>query len=237
MTDALFPSPPASTVEVREVVSAARALLRYQGDLGLRGLELPEDLLSPSVARPGAQAPAGVAPEAPTRATEGSEPAPGARPDNAAVALQQIRDQIGNCTRCKLAHRRTNIVFGVGDPRARLMFVGEGPGRDEDLQGEPFVGAAGKLLDRMIRAMGVERGQVYIANIVKCRPPRNRAPEPDEVDACEPFLVHQIRAIRPDVIVALGRNAAQTLLRDPTPITRLRGRWREYESIPLMSTY
>ncbi|MEE8408663.1 MAG: uracil-DNA glycosylase, partial [Myxococcota bacterium] len=182
-------------------------------------------------------APAGAAPAAPTRATQGSESARGARPDNVAVALQQIRDEIGNCTRCKLAHRRTNIVFGVGDPRARLMFVGEAPGRDEDLQGEPFVGAAGKLLDRMIRAMGLERGKVYIANIVKCRPSRNRDPEPEEVDSCEPFLIEQIRAVRPEVIVALGRYAAQTLLRDPTPITRLRGRWREYESIPLMPTY
>jgi DNA polymerase len=136
-----------------------------------------------------------------------------------------------------LCKGRTNIVFGVGAPQAKLMFVGEGPGRDEDLQGEPFVGAAGQLLNKMIAAMGLLRSDVYIANVVKCRPPNNRDPEPDEVAACEPFLKQQIAAVRPKVIVALGRHAAQTLLRDSTPITRMRGKWREYERTPLMPTY
>jgi DNA polymerase len=128
-------------------------------------------------------------------------------------------------------------VFGVGDPAASLMFVGEGPGADEDLQGEPFVGRAGQLLTRMIEAMGFARSEVYIANVVKCRPPGNRDPEPDEIEACEPFLKAQIAAIRPRVIVALGRFAVQTLLRDTTPVSRQRGKWREYEGVKLMPTF
>ncbi|MBI5507495.1 MAG: uracil-DNA glycosylase [Deltaproteobacteria bacterium] len=152
-------------------------------------------------------------------------------------ALVEIRTTIGDCKRCKLCRGRTQVVFGTGLATARLMFIGEGPGRDEDLQGEPFVGAAGQLLDKMIAAMGLGRREVYIANIVKCRPPKNRDPEPDEVAACEPFLKAQIRVIKPEVIVALGRCAAQTLLRDPTPITRMRGHWREYQGIAVMPTY
>ncbi len=158
-------------------------------------------------------------------------------PNLGAEGLADISADIGDCTRCKLCRGRTNIVFGVGAPKARLMFVGEGPGRDEDLQGEPFVGEAGKLLTRMIGAMGLTRSDVYIANIVKCRPPRNRDPEPDEVASCEPFLLRQIAAIRPEVLVGLGRYAVQTLLRDPTPISRLRGRWRSYDGIALMPTF
>ena len=168
-----------------------------------------------------------------------AEPAPPStvpRPSGA-EGLAGIRADIGDCTRCKLCKGRTNIVFGVGAPKARLMFVGEGPGRDEDLQGEPFVGEAGKLLTRMIGAMGLTRADVYIANIVKCRPPRNRDPEPDEVAACEPFLLRQIEAIRPEVLVGLGRYAVQTLLRDPTPISKQRGRWRSYDGIALMPTF
>jgi uracil-DNA glycosylase len=151
--------------------------------------------------------------------------------------LLAVREDVGECTRCKLAGGRTRLVFGVGNPRAELMFVGEGPGADEDLQGEPFVGKAGQLLDRMIEAMGFRRGEVYIANVVKCRPPENRDPEPDEVAACEPFLAAQIAAIRPRVIVALGRFAVQTLLRDPTPIGRQRGRWREFQGVRCMPTF
>jgi DNA polymerase len=128
-------------------------------------------------------------------------------------------------------------VFGTGNPHAELVFVGEGPGADEDEQGLPFVGKAGQLLTRMIEAMGYTREQVYICNVVKCRPPGNRNPEPDEIAACEPFLRAQLAAIRPRAIVALGKFAAQTLLRDPTPITRLRGRWRTYEGIELMPTF
>jgi DNA polymerase len=151
--------------------------------------------------------------------------------------LLVIREEIGECTRCKLAPGRTRLVFGVGNPRAELLFVGEGPGADEDRQGEPFVGRAGQLLTKMIEAMGYRREEVYIANVVKCRPPENRNPEPDEMDACEPFLRAQIRAVGPKAIVALGKIAAQTLLRDPTPISRLRGRWATYEGVRLMPTF
>ena len=152
-------------------------------------------------------------------------------------ALRSIRDELGDCTRCKLAPGRHNLVFGVGDPAAELVFVGEGPGEDEDRQGEPFVGRAGQLLTRMIEAMGYARSAVYIANVVKCRPPGNRNPEPDEIEACEPFLRAQLAAIHPRVIVALGKFAAQTLLRDSTPISRLRGRWATYEGVKLMPTF
>jgi uracil-DNA glycosylase family 4 len=151
--------------------------------------------------------------------------------------LLAIRGEMGDCLRCALGAGRRNLVFGVGDPRAQLMFVGEGPGADEDEQGEPFVGRAGQLLTRMIEAMGFRRSEVYIANVVKCRPPGNRDPEPDEIEACEPFLRRQIAAIGPRVVVALGRFAVQTLLRDPTPISRQRGRWREYEGVRLMPTF
>jgi DNA polymerase len=151
--------------------------------------------------------------------------------------LLAIRSGLGDCTRCKLHGGRTRLVFGVGNPSAELMFVGEGPGADEDLQGEPFVGRAGQLLTKMIEAMGFARSEVYIANVVKCRPPGNRDPEPDEIAACEPFLKAQIAAIRPRVVVALGRFAVQTLLRDATPIGKQRGRWREYEGVRLMPTF
>ncbi|WP_233611981.1 uracil-DNA glycosylase family protein, partial [Corallococcus sp. AB045] len=151
--------------------------------------------------------------------------------------LDQIRRELGDCRRCKLCSGRKNIVFGSGNPRADLVFVGEGPGENEDLQGVPFVGAAGDLLTKMIGAMGFTRNDVYIANVVKCRPPGNRNPEPDEIAACEPFLRSQLLALQPKVIVALGKFAAQTLLRDTTPITRMRGQWREYEGIQLMPTF
>jgi len=152
-------------------------------------------------------------------------------------ALLALREQIGECSRCKLAGGRTKLVFGVGNPDAELMFVGEGPGADEDAQGEPFVGKAGQLLTKMIEAIAFRREEVYIANVVKCRPPGNRDPEPDEIAACEPFLKAQIAAVRPKIVVALGRFAVQTLLRDATAISRQRGRWREYEGVKLMPTF
>jgi DNA polymerase len=151
--------------------------------------------------------------------------------------LDQVREELGECTRCKLHKGRKNIVFGVGNPRARLMFVGEAPGEDEDIQGFPFVGKAGQLLTKMIEAMGLRRDDVYICNTVKCRPPNNRNPEPDEMLACEPFLKGQLGAVQPSVIVTLGKFAAQALLREQTPITRLRGQWRQYEGIPVMPTF
>jgi DNA polymerase len=158
-------------------------------------------------------------------------------PSDPAAALRVVRADIGDCRRCPLHEQRTNIVFGVGNPRAKLMFVGEGPGADEDAQGEPFVGRAGKKLDQMIAAIGLAREDVYIANVVKCRPPGNREPRPDEVATCSPYLFRQIEAIRPRVIVTLGSPAARTLLDTRTGITALRGQWQSYRGIPVMPTY
>ncbi len=156
----------------------------------------------------------------------------------ATTTLDELRAHIGDCRRCKLAPHRTHLVFGVGNPRARLMFVGEAPGRDEDLKGEPFVGRAGQLLTEIItKGMKLRREDVYIANVIKCRPPENRNPEPDEVASCEPFLLRQLELIRPEVIVALGKFAVQSLLRSKAPITQLRGRWYDYHGIKLMPTF
>jgi DNA polymerase len=153
-------------------------------------------------------------------------------------ALAAIREDLGDCTRCKLHELgRRQIVYGVGHPSADLMFIGEAPGADEDIQGEPFVGRAGQLLTKIIEAMGLRRDEVYIANLIKCRPPSNRNPEPDEVAQCEPFLFRQIDVIKPKVIVALGKFAAQALLRTTDPITRLRGREFKYRDAILMPTY
>jgi uracil-DNA glycosylase family 4 len=155
-----------------------------------------------------------------------------------AKTLEELRAAIGDCRRCKLCSGRTHLVFGVGNPQAQLMFIGEGPGRDEDLQGEPFVGRAGQLLtDIITKGMGLRREDVYIANVVKCRPPENRNPEPDEVASCEPFLKRQIDLVRPEIIVALGKFAVQALLQTKAPITKLRGRWHSYHGIKLMPTF
>jgi uracil-DNA glycosylase len=145
------------------------------------------------------------------------------------AALRVIRETIGDCTRCKLCRERTNIVFGVGDPQARIFFVGEGPGADEDEQGEPFVGRAGQLLNNMIQAMGIRREDVYIGNVVKCRPPKNRAPEPDECGTCGPFLMRQIAAVRPEIIVALGATAAKFLLSATDSMANLRGHIYDFQ--------
>jgi len=153
-------------------------------------------------------------------------------------ALAAVRADIGDCTRCKLhTPGRTQIVFGVGNPEADLMFVGEAPGGEEDIQGVPFVGRAGQLLTKIIEAIGLKREDVYIANVIKCRPPQNRNPEPDEVATCEPFLFQQIDIIKPKVIVALGKFGAQTLLRTLDPISRLRGRVFEYRGSKLIPTF
>lgn len=147
-----------------------------------------------------------------------------------AAALRLIREDLGDCTRCRLAQQgRKQIVFGVGNPRAELMFVGEGPGADEDQQGEPFVGRAGQLLNNMIKAMGLRREDVYIANIVKCRPPGNRTPERDECETCSPFLMRQIAVVKPKAIVALGAVAARNLLAINAPMSELRGRWYDFK--------
>lgn len=212
------------------------AHLRFYAELGVSGFsrDAAWRTREQPTPRPGADAPgAGTAAEA------GADSAPAIVPlaRSRAEALAAIRADLGECTRCTLHAGRTNIVFGVGSPDARLMFVGEGPGADEDEQGVPFVGRAGQLLTQIIKAMGFERDEVYIANVVKCRPPNNRNPEPDEIALCEPFLVRQIEAIQPAVIVALGKFAAQTLLRSTVPITRLRGQFHRLGAFDVMPTF
>ncbi|MBA2301871.1 MAG: uracil-DNA glycosylase [Acidobacteria bacterium] len=177
----------------------------------------------------------GISAEAQWRAREGK---PGGQARPTIWTLQSIREDIGDCTRCKLATLgRKQVVFGVGHPSAELMFVGEAPGADEDDQGVPFVGRAGQLLTKMIEAMGFARGDVYIANVVKCRPPENRNPEPDEIGSCEPFLFRQIETIKPKVIVALGAFAAKTLLHSQDPISKLRGHVHDYHGAKLIPTF
>jgi uracil-DNA glycosylase len=155
-----------------------------------------------------------------------------------AQGLLAIREDIGDCTRCRLSKQgRKQIVFGVGNPCAELMFIGEAPGADEDIQGEPFVGRAGQLLNNMIRAMGLRREDIYIANIIKCRPPGNRTPERDECETCSPFLMRQIATIKPKVLVALGAVAAKTLLAINAPMSELRGHWYDFRGTKLAVTY
>jgi len=158
-------------------------------------------------------------------------------PDAAVETLDDIREELTDCRRCPLCAGRATVVFGVGNPRARLMFVGEGPGSEEDRLGEPFVGAAGKRLDRWIARIGLRREDVYIANIVKCRPPGNRPPLPDEAKVCLPYLLRQIRAIRPEIVCTLGATALNFLLGVEEKITRVRGKWRELDGIPVLPTY
>jgi uracil-DNA glycosylase family 4 len=229
----------ASQDELTEVVRALRAYVDYQRELGVLGYP-------PWAAAPAAPLAAAGTPAPLEQARDAPAPTRVAAPDldlfaepavARAATLEDLRAVIGDCRRCKLAPHRTNLVFGVGNPRARLVFVGEGPGRDEDLQGEPFVGRAGQLLTEIItKGMKLRREDVYICNVIKCRPPENRNPEPDEVASCEPFLVRQLQLISPEVIVALGKFAAQTLLRTKAPITQIRGRWFDYQGIRLMPT-
>ncbi|WP_240049410.1 uracil-DNA glycosylase, partial [Burkholderia thailandensis] len=166
-----------------------------------------------------------------------AEPAARA-PSVAELGWDELRARVADCERCRLCEKRTNTVFGVGDERADWMLVGEAPGENEDKQGEPFVGQAGKLLDNMLRALALKRGEnVYIANVIKCRPPGNRNPEPDEVARCEPYLQRQVALVKPKLIVALGRFAAQTLLKTDGSIASMRGRVHEYEGVPVIVTY
>jgi uracil-DNA glycosylase family 4 len=169
---------------------------------------------------------------------EVANPKPESGVTDPARALRVIREDLGDCTRCRLHKQgRKQIVFGVGDARAELMFIGEAPGADEDQQGEPFVGRAGQLLNNMIKAMGLRREDVYIANIIKCRPPGNRTPERDECETCSPFLMRQIAAIQPKVMVALGAVAAKTLLAINAPMSELRGHWYDFRGTKLAVTY
>jgi uracil-DNA glycosylase len=206
------------------------AHLRFFQELGVTGISR-----SPARRRAG---PPASAVESVVEAEAESSPAPVVVTHTARESLPAIREDLGDCTRCKL-HRlgRRQIVFGVGNPDAEVMFVGEAPGADEDLQGEPFVGRAGQLLTKMIGAMGFRRDEVYIANVLKCRPPQNRNPEADEIEQCQPFLARQIAAVEPKVIIALGAFAARTLLQTDAPISRLRGRVHQYRGTPLIPTF
>jgi DNA polymerase len=208
--------------ELRTLAAKLRTHLEWQQRFGVRGAPA-----APS-ARSGRAAVAGDPP--PGDASTAGAPAP-------AASLEEVRAELGDCHRCALGGRRERLVWGAGSPTADLVFVGEAPGQEEDRQGEPFVGPAGQLLTKMLGAMGLDRGEVYICNILKCRPPGNRDPEPEEVAACEPFLKRQLEAIKPRIIVALGRSAAQCLLRSTAPIGALRGQWHEYQGIRLMPTY
>jgi uracil-DNA glycosylase family 4 len=196
--------------EFLDIVSQVKGHLEYQRALGVSFVELAASDRAPAKA-------------------------PGAVP---AGGLAAVREELGDCTRCKLHGGRKNIVFGAGNPGAALVFVGEGPGYEEDQQGVPFVGAAGQLLtDIIVKGMQLRREDVYICNIVKCRPPNNRNPELDEIEACEPFLIKQLQAIRPRVIIGLGNVAVKTLLKTKEGITSLRGKWKTYQDIPLMPTF
>lgn len=209
--------------EIKELLGDIEAHLKYQRTMGIT--EVPKR--SPLLCKEG-KGEVDIYPSRPPL-TKGRSPL--------SEALQQIRSEIGDCKRCKLCKTRKNVVFGVGDPGARLMFVGEGPGADEDEQGLPFVGRAGQLLTKIINAMGLEREDVYIANCVKCRPPNNRNPEPDELETCMPFLMKQIDAINPEVIVCLGAVAARDILKTEVPISKLRGKFIDWNGRKLMPTF
>jgi DNA polymerase len=210
-----------------------KAHLEFFEELGIEGVRLEPEWRTRREPQP-------IEPIEPTEPTEPvpSEPIEPIEPREPMIALRAIRDDLGaDCSRCKLhTLGRTQVVFGVGNPNADLMFVGEAPGADEDIQGEPFVGAAGQLLTKIIEAIDLRREDVYIANVIKCRPPGNRNPEPDEVEQCEPFLFRQIDTVKPKVIVALGKFAAQCLLRTNDPITRIRGREFKYRDAILIPT-
>lgn len=210
------PSQKSVLQQVDALLQQIKSSLQALQARGIRGLDPPPQILA-LLAQWGNIPPAGSVP--------------------ASESLSQIRADLGDCQRCRLAAGRTQIVFGSGQADARLVFVGEGPGQEEDLCGEPFVGAAGQLLTKMIAAMGLSRDQVYIANVVKCRPPGNRAPESQEIETCAPFLRRQLAAIRPDFIVALGAVAARTLLASREPLARLRGKLHALGNCQVLATY
>lgn len=225
-----------------ELRRALEDRLRYYKDLGIYDFyrrPVP-DAVSLDAAGPRPIASAATAgPDQSVRAPRDTPPAPSTKPAvDPGTALRLIREDLGDCTRCPLHKQgRKQIVFGVGNPRADLMFIGEAPGADEDIQGEPFVGRAGQLLNNMMKAMGLRREDVYIANIIKCRPPGNRTPEREECETCSPYLFRQIEVIKPKAIVALGAVAAKTLLAINAPMAELRGRWYDFRGTKLAVTY
>jgi len=216
--------------ELLEIVTQVRGHLEYRKALGMSVVEVatcipesvPEQIIAPVVAQ-----------HLKEKASSSNQPAM-----VPSLSLETVREELGECERCKLCKNRKTIVFGEGDAHARLVFIGEGPGQEEDEQGRPFVGPAGQLLtDIIVKGLKLKREEVYICNIVKCRPPDNRNPEPDEIAACEPFLRKQIQAINPRFIIGLGNVAVKTLLNTKQGITSLRGKWQQYQGIPLMPTF
>jgi DNA polymerase len=197
--------------DIRTTLASARSQLEYLSDLGVEDLH-----------RDAADAVLSADTDANARLGE---------------TLDAIREDLGDCQRCGLGASRKELVYGVGNPNSRLVLVGEAPGREEDQRGEPFVGEAGRLLDRILLAMGMKREEVYICNVLKCRPPDNRDPQTEEVATCEAFLIRQIAAIKPQVIIGLGRFAVHSLLKSKVPISRIRGEWQNYHGTPLMPTY
>ena len=231
------------TNEFREIVSQTREYLEFYRELGLteiggsllatRDEEIPVTVSAPFIV-PKIESP-NMSPKKTTEASPVSEET--SKPLRANETLPDIRADIGDCTRCRLCEQRTNIVFGSGNPNADLMFVGEGPGADEDRQGLPFVGRSGQLLTKIIESIGYKREDCYIANVVKCRPPENRTPQPDEIATCEGFLFRQLAIIKPKVVVALGLPSAQTLLKTKQSISSLRGRFHDFQEAKLMPTF
>jgi len=224
--------------EFLDIVAEVRAHLEYQRALGVKYVEIPPlDDQKPIIQPAALSLPKEKAVAAPAASPVVKETAKTVEAGQPAT-LESIREEIGDCTRCKLHKGRNSIVYGEGDPKATIVFVGEGPGFEEDQQGRPFVGAAGQLLTDIIeKGMKIRRAEVYICNIVKCRPPNNRNPEPDEVEACIGFVKKQIVAINPRVIVTLGNVPTQNLLGTKQGITRMRGTWQEYNGIPVMPTF
>jgi uracil-DNA glycosylase family 4 len=228
--------------EYLEIITQIKTHLEYQKALGVSFVEVrtpahakpQREIAKNEDARPAPSVHTGKKEVYPETVEEVSESLEGRQ----SPALSGVRLELGDCTRCKLHKGRKTIVFGEGDPNAMVVFVGEGPGQEEDEQGRPFVGAAGQLLtDIIVKGMKLKRGDVYICNIVKCRPPGNRNPEPDEIEACEPFLMKQLEAIKPKIIVGLGNVAVKTLLKTREGITSLRGKWNTYQGILLMPTF
>lgn len=195
--------------EIHATLASARSQFEYLRDLGLESLVIDSSSVAP--------------------------PLPGTGSDGSPV--EAVLADLVDCQRCGLGKSRTNLVYGVGNPDARLVLVGDAPGRDEDLQGEPFLDEAGQLLDKILLAMGMKREEVYLCTVLKCLPPHNQPPRPDDVAVCETFLARQILAIRPEAIIGLGRFAVQSMLKTDAPITALRGQWQRYQGIPLMPTY
>lgn len=225
--------PPESPL--KHLIVQTKELLKFQEELGLRAINTPPDFAS-NASHDASSHLSADRPE-PNVGTHTHADASNPEPTSKEKRLQELHKQLEHCSRCALCKARTHVVFGAGSVHARLMFVGEAPGQTEDLLAEPFVGKAGELLSKMIAAMTLKRSQVYISNTVKCRPKNNRDPLPEEIATCLPFLQAQIGIIEPEVIIALGRHAAQTLLQTDKPLNALRGKWGKFKNATLMPTY